>query len=96
MKLGLALVLPLALGSEAAASPPALPSWNDGPAKSAITAFIARVTAEVPAFDVREAAYDRRSPIGKLDRALDQAAAQGWTVVDMKRDWKRVFAFEAP
>ncbi|MGZ8212650.1 MAG: HAD family hydrolase [Burkholderiales bacterium] len=40
----------------------------------------------------REWAYDRRSHIGKLDKALDEAQAQGWTVVDMKRDWKRIFA----
>jgi phosphoglycolate phosphatase-like HAD superfamily hydrolase len=42
----------------------------------------------------REWAYDRQSHVGKLDRALDEALAKGWTVVDMKRDWKRVFAFE--
>ena len=40
----------------------------------------------------REWAYDRTSHIGKLDKALDEAQAKGWTVVDMKRDWKRVFA----
>jgi hypothetical protein len=39
----------------------------------------------------REWAYDRASSIGKLDKALDAAPAAGWTVVDMKRDWKRVF-----
>lgn len=43
----------------------------------------------------REWAYDRRSHIGKLDKALDEATAKGWTVADMKRDWKHVFAFEA-
>ncbi len=42
----------------------------------------------------REWAYDRRSPVGQLDQALGEANAKGWTVVDMKRDWKRVFAFE--
>jgi hypothetical protein len=42
----------------------------------------------------REWAYDRTSHVGKLDKALDEAAAKGWTVVDMKSDWKRVFAFE--
>lgn len=42
----------------------------------------------------REWAYDRRSPMGKLDRALDEAASRGWSVIDMKRDWSRVFAFE--
>jgi phosphoglycolate phosphatase-like HAD superfamily hydrolase len=42
----------------------------------------------------REWAYDRKSSIGKLDKALDEATAKGWTVVSMKDDWKRVFAFE--
>jgi hypothetical protein len=42
----------------------------------------------------REWAYDRKSHIGQLDKALDEANAKGWTVVDMKRDWKRVFPFE--
>jgi hypothetical protein len=27
---------------------------------------------------------------------LDEAKARGWTVVSMKDDWKRVFAFEMP
>jgi haloacid dehalogenase-like hydrolase len=42
----------------------------------------------------REYAYDRQSHFGKLDKALDAAALNKWTVVDMKKDWKRVFAFE--
>jgi haloacid dehalogenase-like hydrolase len=39
----------------------------------------------------REWAYDRESHVGKLDKALDEAAARGWTVVDMKKEWKTVF-----
>jgi phosphoserine phosphatase len=39
----------------------------------------------------REVAYDRDSKIGRLDRALDLAPQMGWTVVDMKDDWKTVF-----
>jgi len=39
----------------------------------------------------REYAYDRQSHIGKLDKALDAAAINKWTVVDMKNDWKRIF-----
>jgi hypothetical protein len=31
------------------------------------------------------------SHVGKLDKALDQAAARGWIIVDMKTDWKSVF-----
>jgi hypothetical protein len=41
----------------------------------------------------REYAYDRQSHFGKLDKALDAAALNKWTVVDMKNDWKRVFGF---
>ncbi|TIN48125.1 MAG: haloacid dehalogenase-like hydrolase [Mesorhizobium sp.] len=39
----------------------------------------------------REFAYDRESHIGKLDKALDEAGIRGWTVVDMKADWKTVY-----
>jgi phosphoglycolate phosphatase-like HAD superfamily hydrolase len=39
----------------------------------------------------REYAYDRSSSMGKLDKALDEAKAKGWVVVDMKEDWKVVF-----
>ena len=39
----------------------------------------------------REYAYDRNSSFGRLDKALDDANARGWTVVDMKRDWRQVF-----
>lgn len=42
----------------------------------------------------RESAYDRQSPIGRLDKALDEAQSRGWTVVDIKKDWKKVFPFE--
>jgi hypothetical protein len=42
----------------------------------------------------REYAYDRQSHFGKLDKALDAAAVNRWTVVDMRNDWKRIFAFE--
>jgi len=43
---------------------------------------------------VREWAYDRESKIGNLEKALDAAPKEGWTVMDMKTDWKTVFAFE--
>jgi len=44
----------------------------------------------------REWAYDRASSIGRLDKGLDEAKTRGWTVVNMKTDWKRVFVFEKP
>ena len=40
----------------------------------------------------REWAYDRKSHVGKLDKALDEASQKGWTVIDMKNDWNKVFA----
>ena len=39
----------------------------------------------------REWAYDRNPRIGQLDKALDEARAKGWTVVNMKDDWKTIF-----
>ncbi len=39
----------------------------------------------------REWAYDRKSRIGKLDKAWDEASAKGWPVVSMKNDWKTIF-----
>ncbi|MDR3445067.1 MULTISPECIES: HAD family hydrolase [unclassified Dyella] len=42
----------------------------------------------------REYAYDRKSPVGTLDKALDEATAKGWTVVDMKQDWKVIYPAE--
>jgi len=42
----------------------------------------------------REWAYDRDSHIGRLDKGLDEAQKQGWTVIDMKKDWKVIYPFE--
>ena len=39
----------------------------------------------------REYAYDRQSHVGKLDRGLDDAGRQGWSLVSMRNDWARVF-----
>ena len=43
---------------------------------------------------VREYAYDRDSLVGRLDKAWDEAVRRGWSVVDMKLDWKVIFPFE--
>ncbi len=43
----------------------------------------------------REWAYDRESKIGKLDKALDEANAKGWTVVNMAEEWNRIYPFDA-
>lgn len=42
----------------------------------------------------REYAYDRKSAFGRLDKALDAAPLNKWTVVDIKNDWKIIFPFE--
>jgi len=43
---------------------------------------------------MREYAYDRDSPIGRLDKAWDEAIRRKWIVVDMKNDWKVIYPFE--
>ena len=42
----------------------------------------------------REWAYDRQSAMGRLDKALDEAPESKWVVIDMKQDWKVVYAFQ--
>ncbi len=42
----------------------------------------------------REWAYDKGSPIGGLEKGLEEAAKNGWTVADMKNDWKVIYPFE--
>ena len=51
-------------------------------------------TARCKTSDAREYAYNRKSPFGRLDQALDEANAKSRTVVSMKQDWKKIFAFE--
>ena len=42
----------------------------------------------------REYAYDRQTHVGRLDKALDEGRARGWTITDMKRDWRVIFPAE--
>ena len=42
----------------------------------------------------REYAYDRKAVLARLDRGLDEAPKRGWVIVNMKKDWQKVFAFE--
>lgn len=42
----------------------------------------------------REHAYDRESHFGKLNKAMDEADQRNWLLVDMKSDWKKIYAFE--
>ena len=59
--------------------------WTAAGQRSPLCVYIHHTDAD------REWAYDRNSPIGKLDKGLDEALARGWTVVNMKRDWASVF-----
>ncbi|WP_244406117.1 HAD family hydrolase [Methylocella silvestris] len=42
----------------------------------------------------REYAYDKGSPVGHLERALEGASSNGWIIADMRRDWRVIFPFD--
>ncbi|WP_182869600.1 HAD family hydrolase [Rhodopirellula sp. JC639] len=44
----------------------------------------------------REYAYDRDSSVGRLDKGLDAAAENDWTIVDMKTDWSQIYPPDQP
>ncbi len=60
-------------------------SSEPGPPGRRLGLFVHHTDAE------REYAYDRKSHVGQLARGLDEAAARGWVVVDMAKDWKTIF-----
>jgi len=59
--------------------------WTAAGPGASLCVFVHHTDAE------REYAYDRTSSVGKLDLGLDEAAKRGWTVVDMKNDWKVIY-----
>jgi phosphoglycolate phosphatase-like HAD superfamily hydrolase len=59
--------------------------WTTGGKGARLGMIIHHTDAE------REFAYDRESHIGKLVKGLDEAAPRGWTIIDMKNDWKTIF-----
>ncbi len=59
--------------------------WTAGGGGARLCLYVHHTDAE------REWAYDRQSSIGRLDKGLDEALAKGWTVVDMKNDWKTIY-----
>jgi len=59
--------------------------WTAGGSGARLALLVHHTDAE------REVAYDRTSPVGKLDKALDEAKAKGWLVASMKDDWKTIF-----
>lgn len=58
-----------------------MPQWATAGAVARFAGIVHHTDAE------REYAYDRQSRVGKLDKALDEARASNWSVVDMKRDY---------
>jgi len=62
--------------------------FTDGNSYKSFQLYVHHTDAE------REWAYDKDSPIGRLDKGLEEAQQKGWTVVDMKKDWKVIFPFE--
>ncbi|MFH0352590.1 MAG: HAD family hydrolase [Chromatiales bacterium] len=62
--------------------------WTTGGSGKRFALIVHHTDAE------REWTYDRQSHIGTLNKAWDEAIAKGWTVVDMKADWKKVYPFE--
>jgi len=44
----------------------------------------------------REVAYDRDSAIGRLQDGLDQGPGLGWVIVDMAKDWARIYTGANP
>ena len=42
----------------------------------------------------REWAYDRQSGVGRLDKALDEARHKEWVIVDMAKEWNRIYPFD--
>jgi hypothetical protein len=59
--------------------------WTDSNNKESLKVLIHHTDAE------REWAYDRDSHIGRLDKALIEAAEKNWLVIDMKEDWGKIY-----
>lgn len=62
--------------------------WTDSNSYESFQLYVHHTDEE------REWAYDRESSIGGLDKGLDEANEKGWTVIDMKNDWKVIYPFE--
>ena len=91
----LALISICLLPVFALAPPPStgdpLPSWNDGAAKQAIVDCVKTTTDQSsPNFEGLP-----NTKVGTFTQDLyDDAKKDGWVVISMKNDWKRIFAFD--
>lgn len=59
--------------------------WTAGGSGTSFCLYVHHTDAD------REWAYDRDSSVGRLDKGLVEARAKGWTVADMKQDWKVIY-----
>lgn len=62
--------------------------WTDSNTYKSFQLYLHHTDAE------REWAYDKDSSIGRLDKGLEEASSKGWTVIDMKNDWKVIYPFD--
>ncbi|WP_406847738.1 HAD family hydrolase [Xanthomarina sp. GH4-25] len=62
--------------------------WTDSNSYKSFQIYVHHTDTE------REWAYDRESHIGQFNKGLDEASEKGWTVIDMKNDWKIIYPFE--
>lgn len=65
----------------------AMLQWANAGKNRSLKVFIHHTDKE------REFAYDKESPIGKLDQGFAEAKAKNWIIVDMKADWKNIFSY---
>jgi len=66
----------------------AMAQWSTAGEGARFAMFVHHTDAE------REFAYDRESPVGRFDEALDAAPENGWTIVDIAADWRAVYGGE--
>jgi phosphoserine phosphatase len=62
--------------------------WTDSNTYKSFQLYLHHTDAE------REWAYDKDSSVGRLDKGLEEASSKGWTVIDMKNDWKVIYPSE--
>ena len=64
--------------------------WTQQPAYFQLLFAIDRIKALAP----KHPEWKTQQPLQVvLDKALDETGQKGWTVVDMKKDWKTVYPF---
>ena len=62
--------------------------WTNGRAGARLVGLVHHTDS------TREWGYARQSHVDKLDKALDEATAKQWVVVNMMSDWKVIYPFQ--